>query len=369
MLYNFKRPILLFCALLFAGIAFAQNPELSGPGVNPSPGVVGGNVTMSLTFRNVSSVAYGYDPANPMIVSFTTTKFLPANNESTAVTGAGAAFFTWSAQCAGGCGGPTPLWIIIGVQNKVIPGSTGSGPFTVYAGGLISFTGKITTASTQAQAGANNGDGFNANITPSPSFTDINLGASNTQNAFGYTLPDGTVPVTLLGFTAVKNGAKADLDWRTTSELNTASFSVERSSNGVAYIGIGSIAAAGTSTTEKTYSHTDAAPLKGSNYYRLKMIDTDGSFTYSPVRVVNFDKADEITIFPVPAKEYINVRGAASGAQVDIISITGQRVASVKAKSAVEKISIAALPLGTYVVVVREDGKKVFSQQFVKGFN
>lgn len=99
------------------------------------------------------------------------------------------------------------------------------------------------------------------------------------------------------------------------------------------------------------------------------MMDADGSFTYSPVRVVNFDKADEITIFPVPAKEYINVRGAAAGAQVDIMSMSGQRVATLKAKSAVEKISVAALPLGTYVVVVTENGKKVFSQQFVKGFN
>jgi hypothetical protein len=353
MLFKLKKSTLLMCGVLFAGIAFAQNPELSAPGVNPSPGLVNGTVTMSTTFTNVSSVAYGYDPANPMIVSFTTSKFLPSNGTATAVSGPGSVYFTWSAQCTGGCGGATPTWIIIGVQNQVIPGSTGSGPFTVYAGGAISFSGTITAASTQAQAGANNGDGFNANITPSPSFTDIALGASNTQSAFGYT--SGVVPVRLISFTAKKQGATALLNWATSMELNSSRFDVEKSADGHTFVKTGTVQAQGNSNAVTNYSFTDNTPFKGANYYRLKVIDIDGTYEYSDMKKLEFNTGSvEAVAYPNPVTNTLYIKNLHGNNVIELINTDGKIIKTVSASSSTKDIDMSTLAKGVYLLKITE---------------
>ena len=353
MFYNLKRSALFFCAALFAGTAFAQNPELSAPSVSPSPGLVNGTVTMSTTFRNISSVAYGYDPANPMIVSFTTSKFLPSNGTATTVSGPGSVYFTWSAQCTGGCGGPTPTWIIIGIQNQVIPGSTGSGPFTVYAGGAITFSGTITSASTAAQAAANNGDGFNANITPSPSFTDIALGASNTQSSFGYT--SGVVPVRLISFTAKKQGTTALLNWATSMELNSSRFDIEKSADGHVFTKSGTVQAQGNSNTLTDYSFTDNAPFKGTNYYRLKVIDIDGTYEYSDIKKVEFNTgAVEAVAYPNPVTNTLYIKNLHGNNVMELINTDGKVIKTLTTSSPTKDIDMSTLSKGVYLLKITE---------------
>lgn len=353
MFFKFKRSTLLMCTALFAGTAFAQNPELSAPGINPSPGLVNGTVTMSATFTNVSSVAYGYDPANPMIVSFTTSKFLPANGTSPIVSGPGSVYFTWSAQCTGGCGGATPIWIIIGLQNQIIPGSTGSGPFTVYAGGAISFSGTITAASTAAQAAANNGDGFNANITPSPSFADIALGASNTQSAFGYT--SGVVPVRLISFTAKKQGTSALLNWATSMELNSSRFDVERSADGNIFIKAGTVQAQGNSSVISNYSFTDAAPFKGANYYRLKEINTDDTYEYSDIKKLEFNTGSvEAVVYPNPVTNTLYIKNLHGNNVIELINTNGKMIKTINASSSTKDIDMSMLAKGVYLLKITE---------------
>jgi uncharacterized repeat protein (TIGR03803 family) len=95
-----------------------------------------------------------------------------------------------------------------------------------------------------------------------------------------------TLPLNLLSFTGKVSSDAAQLSWITSSEVNTERFIVERSTTGSAYTSIGSIAAAGTSSTNKTYTFNDAAFTSLSApvvYYRLRMEDIDGKFKYSPV--------------------------------------------------------------------------------------
>jgi hypothetical protein len=97
-----------------------------------------------------------------------------------------------------------------------------------------------------------------------------------------------SLPVTLTAFTANRTGAESVLQWQTAMEENTRDFIIERSADGKTYAGIGTIAAAGNSSTPRDYSFTDPQPEKNSNFYRLKQVDLDGNFVYSPIRVVNF---------------------------------------------------------------------------------
>ncbi|MCY7292405.1 MAG: hypothetical protein LH615_09510, partial [Ferruginibacter sp.] len=95
-------------------------------------------------------------------------------------------------------------------------------------------------------------------------------------------LPQGPLPVTFLYFTAQKQGNNAAVvQWRTGSETNTAYFDVERSADAVNFEFTGKVFASG-NASGMSYSFTDYHPLKGINYYRLKQVDKNNRFVYTP---------------------------------------------------------------------------------------
>jgi hypothetical protein len=97
------------------------------------------------------------------------------------------------------------------------------------------------------------------------------------------------LPVTLVAFTAVAQGADALLRWATASELRNGHFEVEASADGRAFHRISTVAGAGTSPLAHSYQLLDPAILHyGTDlvYYRLRQVDVDGTAAYSPVRTV-----------------------------------------------------------------------------------
>ncbi len=91
------------------------------------------------------------------------------------------------------------------------------------------------------------------------------------------------LPITLLDFTGKENAGKNLLNWNTASESNSSYFSIERSTDALNFSSIGHVNASGFSSTEVKYNFTDATPIPGVNYYRLVMIDKDGSSAYSKI--------------------------------------------------------------------------------------
>ncbi len=91
------------------------------------------------------------------------------------------------------------------------------------------------------------------------------------------------IPVELYSFTASVNGSKVTLTWHTATETNTRGFEVERFLNGN-WAKIGYAAGKGTSSEKNSYNFTDdfgTEGFEGSVGYRLKIVDLDGSFSYS----------------------------------------------------------------------------------------
>jgi len=139
-----------------------------------------------------------------------------------------------------------------------------------------------------------NASGTNTNlVTAIDNTANSNHGALN-----GFTLTGGSsnyvahalmlLPVTLTGFEVSRQGNLAMLQWQTAQEQNSRDFTIERSADGLSYTSIGNVQATGNSSGPRDYSFTDAAPLNGKNYYRLKQFDLDGHFTYSDVRALDF---------------------------------------------------------------------------------
>ena len=77
----------------------------------------------------------------------------------------------------------------------------------------------------------------------------------------------------------------------------------------------------GNSTTVRNYAFTDNNPLKGINYYRLRMIDLDNTSKLSAVRSVRNDGTADIAIYPNPVKDKLNVTINAENADVAQITI------------------------------------------------
>ncbi len=99
-------------------------------------------------------------------------------------------------------------------------------------------------------------------------------------------------PVELSNFNAALKENIVDLNWETETESNSAYFLVERSFDGIEFVPIGNaIDAAGYSEASLRYSAQDEEPSVGLNYYRLKIVDLDGTFEHSEVEVVRFEPA------------------------------------------------------------------------------
>lgn len=176
------------------------------------------------------------------------------------------------------------------------------------------------------------------------------------------------VPVSLLSFKAEKNDKVVKTTWTTTNEINTKDFGIERSGNGVAFENIGVLNASNLSGV-KTYNFTDAAPLPGISYYRLKMNDRDARFQLSNVARVNFSNKEALSIVPNPVRENVNVYHAAAipECSISIYTSEGKLTTTYKAVtgSVVTAISVSKLPPGIYLLKFK-NGKETVTQQFVK---
>lgn len=175
------------------------------------------------------------------------------------------------------------------------------------------------------------------------------------NNAFGggetedYLVPFSTVlPVSIVSFTAQKQGHTANLRWETANMINVSHFEIERSANGVSFNKIGRAEV----TAHNDYEFTDKAPAAGLNYYRLKIVDLDGSFGYSPVRSLWFDASTDITLAPNPAADKTVLSGISNGTRVLLTDMNGRMVKTYMANSSSLTIDLSSVAAGIYRVVV-----------------
>ena len=157
-------------------------------------------------------------------------------------------------------------------------------------------------------------------------------------------------PLKLLSFTAKKDGKANLLQWTSVNEVYVDRFEVERSSNGREFSKLGTVKAGNFS-----YSFADNNPLKATNYYRLKMMDKDGKFEYSPVRMVNNSGSLNVTVYPNPANDNLQVlidSDKKTNLQWKILSSDGKFVLSnsfiVNKGSNLRSINLKALLKGSY---------------------
>ncbi len=181
------------------------------------------------------------------------------------------------------------------------------------------------------------------------------------------------LPLKLGQFSASKNAGRVMLNWETLSEENTAHFEIERSSDAINWSAIGQVTAKGNSVQKEYYSFTDPAPAVQTSFYRLKMADKDGIYTYS--RVITVTASSDITgirLFPNPARETLQTQYSADRAgavQVFITDASGKTVYTsthtARPGTNTSSIPVQLLAPGYYQLTILADNRKT-TGSFVK---
>jgi hypothetical protein len=155
-------------------------------------------------------------------------------------------------------------------------------------------------------------------------------------SSFYFGAASAALPVTLVSFTGVYRNEISYLTWKTQNEANTDYFVIERSIGNSTYEAIGTVFAKGGADQKTNYSFDDtkAATLGVDKlYYRLRIIDSDGSFTYSDVVLINIAASQKasVSVFPNPVDEQTIVLVSSPKEQKiywQLVDITGRTVMS-----------------------------------------
>jgi len=142
---------------------------------------------------------------------------------------------------------------------------------------------------------------------------------------------NGALPVQLTNFAASLRGDKqVQLRWDVASETNTKGYEIERSFDGSNFTTVGFVAA----SQKATYFFSDAMQ-KAKQFYRLKMIDNDGTYAYSKTAIVQFTlTGKQISIVPNPVVNQVNLISngfdAATEVSIEVVNMHGARISTFK---------------------------------------
>ncbi len=160
------------------------------------------------------------------------------------------------------------------------------------------------------------------------------------------------LPVEWLTFTAEAGGKTALLNWTTSVEPDNAGFTVERSGNSYEWAALAEVAALPASE-EQHYAWTDAAPLSGTNYYRILQTDLDGTRSRSVVRQLTFGGGSDetLSVFPNPTTGWLELRLPTDFGTADLflVDVNG-RIRSLGKRTERDAVDLSGYPAGVYVL-------------------
>ncbi|MEO7924209.1 MAG: T9SS type A sorting domain-containing protein [Chitinophagaceae bacterium] len=199
------------------------------------------------------------------------------------------------------------------------------------ATGTVSFDGGVTSAGNNSYYIPAGGSLILKYTALTPSYSTSNLlttardyvGATQVGAATNTVSVSTTLPLSLLSFSAVWMNDVVRLNWSTSNEINCRSMQIERSTDNTNYTQIGELPATGNTSSVQDYSFTDPFPVMV-NKYRLKLVDLDGKFTYSPVVLVTKKQGDAslLSSFPNPFTNVLNIQVVSPGEQTIRLQLT-----------------------------------------------
>jgi hypothetical protein len=245
--------------------------------------------------------------------------------------------YYWQADASGGLSG--------GIYNATLAaeGSSGITDYTALrilkrpsAGGnwILNGTAGSNTGSNNAPVVIRNG---------MSGFSQFAIGNNNS-----------TLPLTLLSFTGIEKNGNVILNWKTGNEINSSYFGIEKSNNSLNFTEAGRVTAVAFSAAENNYQYQENNLTAGKYYYRLKIVDKDGRFTYSPVVSLVIKKNDQLLVYPTVSNSSVFV-STVNNQNVYLYNSTGQLIKHLHAG----QNDISDLVNGLYVVRMADVAVKI----------
>jgi hypothetical protein len=169
----------------------------------------------------------------------------------------------------------------------------------------------------------------------------------------------GFLPVELVELQAQPKADHIQLSWVTATEIDFSHYVVEHATDAKQFRPIHKAQTQSESGSLRTlfYAWMHRTPSKGDNYYRLKMVDLDGTFEYSPVVHAWWYEKGGFQVFPNSVATSFQVQGDAQ--QLQLIDINGKMVKQWTRTAGGESYTIAELPSGIYQLVDRSTRQSV----------
>jgi ELWxxDGT repeat protein len=155
------------------------------------------------------------------------------------------------------------------------------------------------------------------------------------------------LPLHLVSFTGSKENSANHIEWKTTNEINTDQFVLERSIDGSSFNSIAIVTATGNSMN--SYSYNDPVQVEKA-YYRLKMVDNDGSFTYSNIILIASENI-QFRVYPNPVRDKVTLQLSSDeliNSKARIIDMSGKVLQQLILHNRQQIIDVSQLPAGVY---------------------
>jgi hypothetical protein len=168
------------------------------------------------------------------------------------------------------------------------------------------------------------------------------------------------LPLTLLEFAAKNENNTAHLFWKTANEINVNHFEIQNSEDSKAFTKIGQIAASSSKETNN-YSYIDInLNQKQSQYYRLKMVDKDGKYTFSKIVSLRNIENSISRISPNPSSDLIllNIEYSLLNTEAEIVNSIGKKIKTINLIEKVSPVKTTEFVPGIYFIKLK-NGKNI----------
>jgi hypothetical protein len=272
------------------------------------------------------------------------------------------------------------VWVANGtVDISAVAGTVSNGGFLTDMTGMLDAQNKPViyavrgTGNNNSFLSINDAAGYNVTISPTIA-TLASAGANLSFKGISFTPGSNiltTLPLDLISFNAKNENGGVLLSWLTDNEYNVQSFNIERSNNGDLFEIIGTVPAKNIKG-RMNYSFIDKSMSSGIAYYRLKIIDNDGTIKYSKINAVkglSDDDNESLVIYPNPVTAELVMKHpkASIGATISIIALNGKVMITKKVptENKETKLNLSSLSVGTYIVKY-SDGSTLLTKTFLK---
>lgn len=180
--------------------------------------------------------------------------------------------------------------------------------------------------------------------------------------------------ITLVNFTGVMTDQQGVyLNWNTMMEMNVDHFEIERSGDGMAFQDIMSVASQmkiSTNVYELNYQATDANPLPGVSFYRIKVIGKNGSTNLSPVIEITNSALEGTKIYPTLVQNnmvFVESDKNLHSVKMEFFDLSGKKISetdwdSLNGRQSAPVSKSGYLPTGTYLARLTSNGQNVKNQ-------